>query len=373
MSGSRGRRSSEVNASVAGAPRRRAGPASRRARARRRAWFRERHEHRSVPGGLHAVGDLDPPPQRLLLRAGGQEPSAAWIRESVHRLRGQGSGVLQVHRVAGRLEQLDEPVAEEGEVVEHGRAAGLLAVRASSEIAARVMVQAPDGLCDPLGSVTDALLTGDSIPQGQGSDRKPIPGGDHLGVVRRLWSPTACVHELRAGAVPKLDVGRLWVLARAHCRDVGALEVSGLSYAQILDGSVLASSTVDRRIAVKEQLRKRVAEELELSGTPLNTRVTYLRCIQRFERHFGRSAASLGKVEGALLAMRALTSCSKSLAQIQLWIMPIPSCLASLPGDRRFFRDDWQQIFRHHHSDYWATGAAHGARYRAQEAAPTAS
>jgi len=67
--------------------------------------------------------------------------------------------------------------------------------------------------------------------------------------------------------------------------------------AAILSGSVLASSTVDRRIAVKQQLKKRVTDEFELRGTPLNTRVTYLRCIERFERHFGRPVASLGKSE----------------------------------------------------------------------------
>jgi integrase len=54
------------------------------------------------------------------------------------------------------------------------------------------------------------------------------------------------------------------------------------------DGAV---STEDRH----EALRKRINEEFELRSTPLNTRLTYLRAIERFERHFGRSAAGLGR------------------------------------------------------------------------------
>lgn len=48
---------------------------------------------------------------------------------------------------------------------------------------------------------------------------------------------------------------------------------------------------------MKQQLQKKLAEEFELRGTPQNTRLTYRRCIERFERHFGKSAAQLGRVE----------------------------------------------------------------------------
>jgi len=48
---------------------------------------------------------------------------------------------------------------------------------------------------------------------------------------------------------------------------------------------------------MKQQLQKRLAEEFELRGTPLNTRLTYRRCVERFERHFGKSAAQLGRAE----------------------------------------------------------------------------
>jgi hypothetical protein len=50
-----------------------------------------------------------------------------------------------------------------------------------------------------------------------------------------------------------------------------------------------------RRLA-KKQLEKRFVEELELRNTPVNTCLTYRRCIERFERHFGKSAAQLGRV-----------------------------------------------------------------------------
>ena len=46
---------------------------------------------------------------------------------------------------------------------------------------------------------------------------------------------------------------------------------------------------------MRQQLRKRLFEEFELRGTPTNTRTTYTGCIDRFERHFGVSAAKLGK------------------------------------------------------------------------------
>lgn len=46
---------------------------------------------------------------------------------------------------------------------------------------------------------------------------------------------------------------------------------------------------------MKQQLEKRFAEEFELRNTPINTRLTYRRCIERFERHFGKSAAQLGR------------------------------------------------------------------------------
>ena len=46
---------------------------------------------------------------------------------------------------------------------------------------------------------------------------------------------------------------------------------------------------------MKQQLEKRLAEEFDLRGTPLNTRKTYKRCIDRFEGHFTASAATLGR------------------------------------------------------------------------------
>ncbi len=46
---------------------------------------------------------------------------------------------------------------------------------------------------------------------------------------------------------------------------------------------------------MRPQLRKRLFEEFDLRGTPPSTRITYSGCIDRFERHFGVSAAKLGK------------------------------------------------------------------------------
>lgn len=46
---------------------------------------------------------------------------------------------------------------------------------------------------------------------------------------------------------------------------------------------------------MKQQLLKKLAEEFELRGTPLNTRKTYVYCMERFERHFAKSAAALGR------------------------------------------------------------------------------
>jgi hypothetical protein len=46
---------------------------------------------------------------------------------------------------------------------------------------------------------------------------------------------------------------------------------------------------------MKQQLYKKLIEEFNLRGTPLNTRKTYSYCIERFERHFGSSAARLGR------------------------------------------------------------------------------
>lgn len=46
---------------------------------------------------------------------------------------------------------------------------------------------------------------------------------------------------------------------------------------------------------MKQQLEKRFAEEFELRNAPINTRLTYRRCIERFERRFGKSAAQLGR------------------------------------------------------------------------------
>lgn len=45
---------------------------------------------------------------------------------------------------------------------------------------------------------------------------------------------------------------------------------------------------------MRQQLKKRLVEEFNLRGTPLNTRKTYTYCIERFERHYGQSAATLG-------------------------------------------------------------------------------
>jgi integrase/recombinase XerD len=48
---------------------------------------------------------------------------------------------------------------------------------------------------------------------------------------------------------------------------------------------------------MRQRLQKRLVEEFELRGTPGNTRRTYTYCIGRFEQHFGRSAATLGRAE----------------------------------------------------------------------------
>jgi site-specific recombinase XerD len=45
---------------------------------------------------------------------------------------------------------------------------------------------------------------------------------------------------------------------------------------------------------MRQALIKRLAEEFALRGTPLNTQLTYRGCIERFERHYGRSCARLG-------------------------------------------------------------------------------
>jgi site-specific recombinase XerD len=57
------------------------------------------------------------------------------------------------------------------------------------------------------------------------------------------------------------------------------------------------SGAGDRSIAMKQQLRKSLTEAFELRGTAPNTRATYEGCVDRFERHFGRSASRLGRKE----------------------------------------------------------------------------
>ena len=46
---------------------------------------------------------------------------------------------------------------------------------------------------------------------------------------------------------------------------------------------------------MKQQLSKKLVEEFNLRGTPVNTRKIYSYCIGRFERHFGSSATRLGR------------------------------------------------------------------------------
>jgi site-specific recombinase XerD len=48
---------------------------------------------------------------------------------------------------------------------------------------------------------------------------------------------------------------------------------------------------------MKQKLQKRLAEEFALRGTPQNTRLTYRRCVERFEQYHGKSAAQLGRAE----------------------------------------------------------------------------
>ncbi|MEO7036724.1 MAG: site-specific integrase [Polyangiaceae bacterium] len=48
---------------------------------------------------------------------------------------------------------------------------------------------------------------------------------------------------------------------------------------------------------MKQQLRKSLTEAFELRGTAPNTRATYESCVDRFERHFGKSASRLGRNE----------------------------------------------------------------------------
>ena len=54
---------------------------------------------------------------------------------------------------------------------------------------------------------------------------------------------------------------------------------------------------------MRQQLQKRLTEEFVLRSTPLNTRLTYQRCIDRFERHFAASAATLGRAEVRLFLL----------------------------------------------------------------------
>ncbi|MEO6601416.1 MAG: phage integrase N-terminal SAM-like domain-containing protein [Polyangiaceae bacterium] len=48
---------------------------------------------------------------------------------------------------------------------------------------------------------------------------------------------------------------------------------------------------------MKQQLRKSLTEAFGLRGTSPNTRATYEGCVDRFERHFGKSASRLGRNE----------------------------------------------------------------------------
>jgi len=48
---------------------------------------------------------------------------------------------------------------------------------------------------------------------------------------------------------------------------------------------------------MRQALKKRLTEEFALRGTPVNTQLTYERCIDRFERHHATSASRLGRAQ----------------------------------------------------------------------------
>jgi len=92
---------------------------------------------------------------------------------------------------------------------------------------------------------------------------------------------------------------------------------------------------------MKQQLHKRLIEEFNLRGTPLNTRKTYTYCIGRFERHFGSSAATLGREQVRrfllyLVEHEQLSAQTHNVHAAALWFLYVhvlgrPKVVADLP------------------------------------------
>lgn len=96
---------------------------------------------------------------------------------------------------------------------------------------------------------------------------------------------------------------------------------------------------------MKRQLHRKLVEEFNLRGTPLNTRKTYSYCIERFERHFGSSAAQLGRdhVRRYLLHLvehEHLSAQTHNVHAAALWflyakVLERPKVVAGLPRRKR--------------------------------------
>ncbi len=96
---------------------------------------------------------------------------------------------------------------------------------------------------------------------------------------------------------------------------------------------------------MKEQLHRKLIEEFNLRGTPLNTRKTYMYCIGRFERHFGSSPAQLGRehVRRYLLHLvehEHLSAQTHNVHAAALWflytkVLGRPKVVAELPSRKQ--------------------------------------
>jgi site-specific recombinase XerD len=92
---------------------------------------------------------------------------------------------------------------------------------------------------------------------------------------------------------------------------------------------------------MKQQLHKKLIEEFNLRGTPLNTRKTYSYCIGRFERHFASSATRLGRehvrrfllylVEHERLSAQTHNVHVAALWFLYMYVLGRPKVVADLP------------------------------------------
>ena len=92
---------------------------------------------------------------------------------------------------------------------------------------------------------------------------------------------------------------------------------------------------------MRQSTMKRLREEFALSGTPINTQRTYVGCIERFERHFGKAATTLGEthVRQFLLALceeRRLSSVTHNVYAAALFflyarVLRRPRVVAGMP------------------------------------------